>query len=497
MTQSSRPRDRTGGGERGGRPDATALLAVRFGLSAATTGNPRIATGDVPAWLERVRRHGGFAVSRIPFAALDQWSFHPGTGNLGHSSGRFFTVEGLRVSGGDWGAGGFTQPVVNQPESGILGILAREIDGVLHLLMQAKMEPGNTGLVQLGPTVQATRSNYTRAHRGGPTRYLEHFTGPGRGRVLVDVLQSEQGDSFWHKRNRNMVVEVSGDIPVQDGHQWMTLGQVHALMGTAHLVNMDVRTVLSCLPLGGGETPGPDLPGTSGDISFHRALARSLGPGARAVHDELELLSWLTDLRTDSTVSAGLVPLRGLAGWRQDEDAIAEESGTRLKVIAVSVRAGTREVTRWTQPMLEFPGQGVAAFVVKRIDGVLHILMQGKAQPGIRDAVELAPTVQCVSRNWEEVPPRSRPPMLDHVLRAARARVRFDAVLPEEGGRFYHRDNRYLVVEADDDFPAAEPDTMRWATLNQLKTLMRYGTYVNVEARTLIACLQSLWPGDR
>lgn len=459
----------------------------------------RSGTEDVLHWLGQARRDGGFAVSRIPFAGLDQWSFQQDTGNLAHSSGKFFTVEGLRVTEEDRPAGGFTQPVVKQPENGILGILVREIDGVLHLLMQAKMEPGNTGLVQLGPTVQATRSNYTRVHHGGRTRYLEHFTAPGRGRVVVDTLQSEQGDSFLHKRNRNMVVEVSEDVPAHATHRWMTLGQVHALMGVDHLVNMDVRTVLSCLPLGGPELPGGDngSPAGSGGAPFQEALTRSLTSGTSGLHDELELISWITDMRTSCTRSAELVPLRDLAGWRRGEDAIAEESGRCHKVIAVSVRAGTREVSRWTQPLLEFPGRGVAAFVVKRIDGVLHVLMQGKAQPGLRDAVELAPTVQCVSRNWRKIPPGERPPLLDRILHADPSHVRFDAVLPEEGGRFYRRDNRYVIVEAGEGFDPGETDTLRWATLGQLKNLLTYGTYVNVEARTLIACLQSLRPGLR
>ncbi|MEV7770821.1 NDP-hexose 2,3-dehydratase family protein [Kitasatospora sp. NPDC086791] len=483
-------------------PDTTVVLADRLSLSAATFDNPRFATEEVLPWLERARREGDFAVDRIPFAALDQWSFDPETGNLVHSTGRFFTVEGLRVTGGARPAGNPTppvinQPIINQPETGILGILVREIDGVLHLLMQAKMEPGNTGLVQLGPTVQATRSNYTRVHRGGHTRYLEYFVGPERGRILVDAVQSEQGDSFLYKRNRNMVVEVSEDIPVDDGHRWMTLGQVHALMGIDHLVNMDVRTVLSCLPL--GHRGGPSREAVAGEPadSFQHALTRSLDRDEPTVHGDLELLSWLQDLRSESYQSARLVPLRELAGWSRDEEAVTEPSSSCLKVIAVSVRAGTREVSRWTQPMLEFPGQGVAAFLVKRIDGVLHVLVQGKAQPGIRDAIEIGPTVQCVSRDWRAVPPGERPELLDRVLGADAAQVRFSAVLPEEGGRFYHRDNRYTVVEVGEEFPDAEPATMRWVTLTQLKELLRYGNHVNVEARTLMTCLQSLWQGRR
>ncbi len=84
----------------------------------------------------------------------------------------------------------WTQPIIRQPEGGILGILAEEFDGVPHFLMQAEMEPGNPDLLQLSPTVQATRSNCTKVHCGAAVKYIEHLTQPCRGRVPADVLRS-------------------------------------------------------------------------------------------------------------------------------------------------------------------------------------------------------------------------------------------------------------------------------------------------------------------
>src|SRR5262249_17485966 len=149
---------------------------------------------------------------RIPFADMVGWRFAPGTGNLVHDSGKFFSVEGLELTTDFGWTNHWAQPIINQPEIGILGILVKEFDGVLHCLMQAKMEPGNVTTLQLSPPVQATRSNYTRVHRGSSIPYLEYFVATRRSGVLVDALQSEQGAWFLHKRNRNMVVEVTDDI---------------------------------------------------------------------------------------------------------------------------------------------------------------------------------------------------------------------------------------------------------------------------------------------
>jgi oxidase EvaA len=71
-------------------------------------------------------------------------------------------------------------------------------------------------------------------------------------------------------------------------------------------------------------------------------------------------------------------------------------------------------------------------------------------------------------------------------------RVRFDAVLSEEGGRFHHAQTRYQVIEVGEGFPADVPEDFIWVTVHQLMRLVRHGRYLNVEARSLLACLHGL-----
>lgn len=63
----------------------------------------------------------------------------------------------------------------------------------------------------------------------------------------------------------------------------------------------------------------------------------------------------------------------------------------------------------------------------------------------------------------------------------------------EEGGRFLNAESRYLIVEADEDeAPLDPPPGYRWVTPAQLTTLVRHGHYVNVQGRTLLACLNAM-----
>ncbi|MCX4469513.1 NDP-hexose 2,3-dehydratase family protein [Micromonospora sp. NBC_01655] len=449
------------------RPRSDAALPDRIATSAATPQGALLSTEDFADWLAGRGRANQFRVDRIPFAELQDWSFDGRTGNLGHRSGRFFTVEGLHATV-DGPPGEWHQPIIRQPEVGILGILAKEFDGVLHFLMQAKMEPGNPNLLQLSPTVQATRSNYSKVHKGADVRYIEYFTrGLDRRRVLADALQSEHGSWFYHKSNRNMVVEVTEDVPLHDGFCWLTLGQIATLLRLDNVVNMDSRTVLACLPF------------------TDRAEA--------ALHSDTELLSWFTAQRAGHDVRATPVPLAGLPGWVRDEYTIAHEQERYFKVVAVSVVAGNREVTRWTQPLFEPCGTGVTAFLSRRIGGVRHVLAHARVEGGFLDTVELGPTVQCTPGNYAHLGDAARPPFLDLVLGADPASIRYEARHSEEGGRFLNAESRYLVVDvAESQVPLDPPAGYLWVTPGQLTSLVRHNHYVNVQARTLLACLNAI-----
>ncbi|MFD4575697.1 NDP-hexose 2,3-dehydratase family protein [Streptomyces sp. NPDC058417] len=447
------------------RPRGNAELPGRLALSAAVTEGAHLRTEDFPGWLAGRDRAHRFEVERIPFSGLDAWSFDPETGDLGHRTGRFFTVRGLRARvGGDSGTA-WEQPVIEQPEVGILGILAKEFGGVLHFLMQAKMEPGNRNLLQLSPTVQATRSNYTRVHQGAPVRYLEHFVKPRR--VVADTLQSEHGSWFYRKANRNLIVETDAEVEAHDDFVWLTLGQIHALLRRDNVVNMDARTVLSCLPF-------PDA-----------------APGA--LHPDTEVLSWITGERARQDVTTALVPLGGVRDWVREADRIRHAHERYFDVVAVAVRAGSREVTSWTQPLFEPRGLGVTAFLTRRIGGVAHYLVEARVEGGFLDTVELGPTVQCVPGNFAHLPAERRPLFLQTVLSAKPEAIRYEAVHAEEGGRFLNAESRYLVVEAtEDEAPTDPPEGYRWLTAGQLTWLVRHAHYINVQARTLLACLYAM-----
>ena len=216
--------------------------------SALTEKNPFLSTFDVISWLKERNEAVKVNIRKRRFQDLDFWSFSDNGFNLKHNSNKFFSVDGIKISTNYGTINQWEQPIINQPEIGYLGFITKIFNGLLYFLVQAKIEPGNINNVQLSPTLQATRSNYTRVHEGKFPLYLEYFKERKRCKVLLDQLQSEQGARFLHKRNRNIIVLTEEEIPVHKDFIWMTLGQIKKLIQSDNLVNMDTRTVISGIP---------------------------------------------------------------------------------------------------------------------------------------------------------------------------------------------------------------------------------------------------------
>lgn len=464
------------------------MIPLRIAESALCRAGRIIELDEFHEWYRTYAGRAYTQVERVSLDDLDGWLTDPVTGDIRHESGKFFTVSGIDVEVPGGAVPHWDQPVINQPEVGILGIVVKDFGGVLHCLMQAKVEPGNCNGLQLSPTVQATRSNYMRVHRGKSVPYLEYFHDRSRSRRIVDVRQSEQGSWFLQKCNRNMVVEVTEDVDVHEGFCWLSLGQLHQLLGMDDLINMDARTVLSCLPFAGDVATVLTAKGSG----FHSALVRSFSSSVGSLHTTEDILSWITERRTHADVRVRPVPLRKLRDWHRVDGGISHTSGRFFDVIGVSVTAGGREVGSWCQPMIKAHGHGVVAFLIRSIGGVLHALVQARVEPGYVDSVELAPTVQCTPDNYLHMAATARPPFLDQVLGAPAEHVRFATTLSEEGGRFYHTRNRYLIVETTVDVEVDHP-SFRWMTLHQIVDLLRHSYYFNVQARSLVACMHSLF----
>jgi len=470
-------------------------ITYSFLKSALTLDNPFLSTENFMTWLEEKKSNVNHKITPIKFSEMSNWGFNETTGNLEHDSGKFFSIEGINVKT-NWGTvAEWSQPIINQPEIGFLGIITKKIGGILYFLMQAKIEPGNINVVQLSPTLQATKSNYTQVHQGNAPLYLEYFLDDREDvTVLLDQLQSEQGARFLKKRNRNIIIEVDSEIEVKEDFCWLTLGQIKQLLTYDNVINMDTRTVISGIPY--GNTSTLQEIGIANQSDF---LISELDEN-NALDSIETIISWITKHKAFAELEVNQIPLNNIADWTKDDESIYHKDHKYFSVIAVKAEIGNREVHSWTQPLVKSAQEGIIAFIIKKIparsgsggNGVYHFLVQAKLESGNFDIIELAPTVQCLTGNYRKGENEYEVEFIDYVLNpeAKNAKVLYSTFQSEEGGRFFKEQNKNMLIEVGDDFDVNVPDKYIWMTLNQIKTFIKFNNYLNIQSRSLLSAVK-------
>ncbi|MDR2547463.1 MAG: NDP-hexose 2,3-dehydratase family protein [Lachnospiraceae bacterium] len=423
-------------------------------------GNVNTMTG-IHAWIAKMNSDANVDIKECNIHDSSFWFYDDRNGEILNRKRSFFSIKGMRrFENGDFA---YEQPIIIQPEIGYLGIIFREIDGVLNFLMQAKIEPGNVNCVQISPTIQATKSNFTRVHGGKLPTYFSLFEQASAKNVVYDQVQSEQASRFLHKRNRNIIMEIEDEIEIFPNYMWMTLGQIKELMRIDNLVNMDTRTVLAGIPLGLFHLPPGDYSSYrryfSNEGFYHSAFdgsfATSLIPVFQAVND----------FKMFHDIHSTLVPLHELVDWQVDDRGVTGRKPRDFMVRYYDITITGREVNQWTQPLFKAIGQATFALLCQKQEGVMKFLITLRSEIGTMDKVELGPSIQQegshVAAADDEIEAFFRS------ILAQKAGIIVDVILSEEGGRFYHEQNRNVIIEIDENYVLPLPEKGRYGIANK------------------------------
>lgn len=441
---------------------------------------------EILAWVAERNANLHVSIEKVDFSYDGFWYYDRESGRVRNRNDSFFQLSGFqRVEDGAVTA---EQPIILQLEVGYLGILCKRINGTLNFLMQAKIEPGNVNAIQISPTIQATKSNFTQKHGGRAPAYLDYFVHSARHTVVVDQLQSEQSSRFLKKRNRNIVLllDESEDVDVLPSHKWMTLGQLKALMHIDNLVNMDTRTVLSCLPFISDELEDGEaaqIEAMFADQALRRSILKPID--AAQFH---RVFNAMNDLKMYHSENTRLAPLHSLESWEMTPREIVCKSPCDFRVIYCRIEIEGREVRCWEQPLVEALGMYTFGVFTCVENGVRQFLVRALEEMGCFDTVELAPAVQLSA-----VADRSAVTDVEKrflaMLEAGEGIVR-DVVLSEEGGRFYHEQNRNAIIEIEKDALGALPEGFFWMDYATLSAMIQFNNFVNIQLRNLLSLLE-------
>ena len=78
---------------------------------------------------------------------------------------------------------------------------------------------------------------------------------------------------------------------------------------------------------------------------------------------------------------------------------------------------------------------------------------------------------------------------MDKLEKADKNSKEADVILSEEGGRFYHEENRNVLLEIDEKELPALPSDHFFVDLATLSDMIRFNNCVNIQLRNLISLI--------
>lgn len=441
-------------------------------------------TEELLDWIEELNKSTYVNINECSINDSTFWFYDDYNGEVLNRKRSFFSIKGMRL----FEDRQFVkeQPIIIQPEIGYLGIICKEIDGVLNFLMQAKIEPGNVNCVQISPTIQATKSNFTRVHGGKLPTYFEYFENSYKYYVLYDQIQSEQAARFNKKRNRNMIMLIDEDIELYTNFKWMTLGQIKKLMEVNNLVNMDTRTVLSGIPFVTSQLTKTE----EAEIQTYfmdSSLFESIFHGNQQIMLP-QIYQKINNYKMFRDVMLATVPLNQLVDWIVDEYGITCKKQADFMVRYYDIEISGREVQHWSQPLFKAIGVATFGLISTVSKGKRNFLVKIKPEIGSFDKVEIGPTVQ-----WEPTHYLYHDDIIEKLFRKQveqKEGILIDVFLSEEGGRFYHEQNRNIILECKEEVVSELPDGYLWVDYGTLNYLNQVNNCLNIQLRNLLALIK-------
>lgn len=422
-------------------------------------------------------------ITKLPFDSCSGWFYDETAGEIRNQNRTFFQITGIKA---EMQGRTVFQPIILQDEIGYLGIIRKPTGGEMKYLMQYKIEPGNVNKIQISPTIQATKSNFTQQHGGKKPAYLDYFLNAKKYKIIVDQIQSEQSSRFLGKRNRNIVIELSPDEEIETlpNFDWMTLSELKQLMRYDNLVNMDTRTVLSCLPWSLEKHTDSELAEIENTFS-DKSTFNSLYIGDE---DNIlpEIYQYINNFKMFEGVKREKMPLFSLPGWSMRDEGFVYDKPYSFKVVFCEIEIEGREVRHWYQPLFEATGKAFFGLFTCVDREVRKFLVKAKPEIGCFDGIELGPTVQREYISDEEK--TSVDILFEEKLKSGKG-VMFDTLLSEEGGRFYCEQNRNVIIEVEkQEIPL--PQGYFWCSYKTLNTLVQVNNVLNIQLRNLLSVLE-------
>lgn len=398
--------------------------------------------------LYRILDSSDFQLTRVNFDQQEDWEINNGA--LCHKSKGFFCITGLKDADLQK-----EYLILFQPQSAFTGILITVIDNEIFLLVQARIEPGNTGIIQLGPTVQSTPANFLRLHGGKSTPYLDLLYGINNNVISFNSTNHlDLGKTYYQKTKWLNYALVNDLVETEGSFVWAPLKVLAEAAEEDYLLNTDLRSLLAVYDWDYLINPEINLNYEISNILKHFLLKKDF----IKCHNNFVQIDKSNKFRITN---------HGI--FSKEEDA--------LEIGMYKVKTKHREVNHWFQPLWGAKSKGLVLLLCRTDENKLDFeyLLSVKKEIGISGHYSIAPSYliypnEHVSSELNQV-----------------GQTLYKYTQSDEGGRFINHEYLFRIAEVHKDIPITEHQF--WVSSEELKKILSMSNLASIQLRNICSVL--------
>jgi oxidase EvaA len=373
-----------------------------------------------------------FELSVIKLSDQSEWQLKDGA--LSHVTGGFFHVNGLKNTETEE-----ENLVFFQPQSALTGLALCRRNGTVYVLLQARVEPGNTGIGQYGPTIQSTPANYLGNHGGRKSSYVDLFnTFNPLARVIATSMQLDLGERYFQKSKAHVYVEVENLIETEQNMIWVALPSILKALELDNFLNADLRSLLSIF---------------NWSRFLHKQDIQS------PPEDSVNFFSQLINGGQSGAGQWQFIPIGELNNWELSDNGVDDVSNSGVSVSLYRISCTNREVRTWVQPLMRAADLGVVRLLVRNQGERSEFLLSLKEESGVSNGQTILPSYVLYPGGKS-----TQKPLL------VEGQILAEFLQSDEGGRFIEHENLYQLVQTKGEFPVE--DYQYWVSAHTLKKLL-------------------------
>lgn len=403
--------------------------------------------------IKKIKQNIYFVKEQTKLKDTQNWKFED---DISHNSKKFFEIYGYYVFTNFPKIKKFYQPLISQKEIGYLVIFQTKVKNKTFYLLQLKAEPGNKNIIQLSPTIQATKSNYTRVHGGKKTKYLKYTY--EKENFLLNINQPEQGSKYQNKFNKNVIIKTNKIKNLPKNFIWVEKKELVKLSNINNLLNMDTISVLSCY-----------LKKNNFD---------------KPIYTLKKINNKYLDFKKKYFIKLKKVPLTKMKNWKYDDYTYFDKENLFFKINAFKIKTNFREISHWSQPLVSDYHHGLNVLFVKNHCGTLNYLCQVVQEVGY-DIPHFTNTIMLKNYN------NKNNEFIINFIKKNHIKVKKKVIEvnnSDEGGRFNNNQTKNIVYEINGSINKLEKLNYIWISYNQMIELLKK-KLLTIELRNLFGVL--------